>query len=152
MRKNDILPSMARARRTRYAALAAAALAAGCAVSPFLDSRLPPESVTRGISGAELRRHVVALASDEFEGRAPGTHGEELTVAYLEQELRRAGAKPGNPAGGFFQDVPMIGIASMPKASFCVGASCTAWRLNEDFVGGSLFLQAEIRVEDSELV
>src|SRR5262249_44663814 len=36
--------------------------------------------------------------------------------------------------------------------SFCVASKCTAWQLNKDFVGGSLFLQSEVNIEDSEVV
>ena len=33
-----------------------------------------------------LLAHVNVLASDEFEGRAPGTEGERLTIEYLNAE------------------------------------------------------------------
>ena len=128
------------------------ALAACTGVSPWLASRLPPPGVTNGVSGAELRRHIARLASHDFEGRAPGTRGEALTVDYVVAELRRAGAAPGNPDGTYLQDVPLIGIASVPSATFCVEKRCADWKLNEDFVGGSLFLQSEIKVEASEVV
>ena len=61
-------------------------------------------------------------------------------------------ARPGNPDGSFVQEVPLIGIASHPDAAFCAGARCTTWKLNEDYVGGSLFLQPEIEVQNSEVV
>jgi len=138
----------------RAAALAGVVLALGaCAeLSPWLSSRLPPRSVVDAISGNELRRHVATLASPGFEGRAPGTRGEELTVDYLVAELKRMGLKPGNRDGTYVQEVPLIGIASVPTASFCAGEKCTTWKLNEDFVGGSLFLQSEVNVEASEVV
>ncbi len=138
----------------RFVSLAAAtALLAACAaMSPWLGGRLPPRDVLERISPFELQRHVAKLASDEFQGRAPGTRGEELTVDYLVAELKRAGLRPGNPDGTYVQDVPLIGIASVPSASFCVREKCTAWKLNEDFVGGSLFLQSEVNIEASEVV
>ena len=40
-------------------------------------------------------------SSDEFEGRAPGTKGEDLTVAYLTDEFKKLGLKPGNPDGTY---------------------------------------------------
>jgi hypothetical protein len=129
-----------------------AVAAAGCALSPWLSARLPPQDVTDGISAAEIRRHIARLSSSEFDGRAPGTRGEELTVEYLVSELKRLGLRPGNPDGTFVQEVPLIGIASVPSASFCVRSRCTAWQLNRDFVGGSLFLQSEVKVENSEVV
>ena len=37
----------------------------------------------RPLSPAALMPHIEVLASDEFEGRAPGTRGEELTIQYI---------------------------------------------------------------------
>ena len=66
---------IARYASKSLAGCAVLALAACTGVSPWLTARLPPDAVTQGISGTELYRHVKVLASDEFEGRAPGTHG-----------------------------------------------------------------------------
>ena len=33
---------------------------------------------------------------DEFEGRAPGSKGEELTVNYIRDQMQRIGLQPGN--------------------------------------------------------
>jgi hypothetical protein len=144
--------SLARRIALLVAALAALALGACTGMATWRTARLPPQGVLDGISGAEIRRHVVTLASDAFEGRAPGTRGEELTVDYLIRELKALGIKPGNPDGTYVQEVPLIGIASVPSASFCVRERCTAWKLNEDFVGGSLFLQSEVKIDASEVV
>ena len=54
--------------------------AASAETKPALDS----------IKSDELLRHINMLASDEFEGRAPGTKGEELTVNYLTEQFNRA--------------------------------------------------------------
>ena len=62
------------------------------------------------ITAAELLGHIKVLASDEFEGRAPGTAGEERTVAYLIERFRALGLKPGNPDGTYIQDVPLVGF------------------------------------------
>ena len=47
------------------------------------------------IEPAAILDRIKVLASDEYEGRAPGTKGEELTVQYLETELKKLGLKPG---------------------------------------------------------
>ena len=53
------------------------------------------------IDAEALVRHVKVLASDEFEGRAPGTRGEDRTVAYIAEQYAKAGLAPGNlPAPG----------------------------------------------------
>lgn len=42
-----------------------------------------------------LKRHVQTLSADSYEGRAPATKGEQLTVDYLIKEFRAAGLQPG---------------------------------------------------------
>jgi len=48
------------------------------------------------------------LASDEFQGRAPGTPGEARTIPYLIEQFRAAGLEPAGENGGWTQTVPMI--------------------------------------------
>ncbi|MFV8783341.1 M28 family metallopeptidase [Microbulbifer sp. SA54] len=74
------------------------------------------------ISGAEkaeiaamaqdLHKHIAVLASDEYEGRAPATKGEELTVNYLAEQFGQYGLEPGaKDAEGkpsWFQQVPVV--------------------------------------------
>jgi Zn-dependent M28 family amino/carboxypeptidase len=59
--------------------------------------------------------HTKVLSSDQYEGRGPGTKGEELTVAYLSDQLRQLGLKPGASDGTFVQRVPLVGITPAPS-------------------------------------
>ncbi len=88
------------------------------------------------IRADDMLRHVQVLASDEFEGRAPGTRGEALTVDYIEREFAKLGLAPGNADGRYAQPVPMLGITSSPSITLKAGGSaetldcpkdCTAW-------------------------
>jgi len=63
-----------------------------------------------GIDPQALSRHVRVLASDEFEGRAPGSVGETRTVEYLIGQFSALGLEPGNPDGTWIQQVPLVGI------------------------------------------
>ena len=63
------------------------------------------------ISEATLKEVTRTLSLDEFEGRAPGTPGEEKTLAYLVEQFERAGLQPGND-GSWFQDVPLVEITA----------------------------------------
>ena len=47
----------------------------------------PPPSTD--IDESVFREHLRVLASDDFEGRKPGTPGEEKTVAYLVEQFRK---------------------------------------------------------------
>ena len=48
------------------------------------------------------------LASDEFQGRAPGSAGEDKTIPYLVEQFKAAGLEPAGENGGWTQKVPMI--------------------------------------------
>ena len=61
-----------------------------------------------GIDPEALSRHVRILASDEFEGRAPASAGEQRTVDYLVDEFRKAGLQPGGTDGSWVQEVPLV--------------------------------------------
>ncbi|WP_447896881.1 M28 family metallopeptidase [Stenotrophomonas acidaminiphila] len=61
-----------------------------------------------GIDPEALSRYVRVLASDEFEGRAPATAGEQRTVDYLVEQFRKAGLQPGGKDGSWVQEVPLV--------------------------------------------
>lgn len=71
-------------------------------------SGAPPEAETARVEAGQLSAHVRVLASDEFEGRAPGTAGEQKTVAYLVEQFEKIGIQPGGVDGSWTQVVPMI--------------------------------------------
>src|SRR5258707_14536628 len=100
-----------------------------------------------------LLAHIKTLASDEFEGRSPGTKGEELSIKYISDQFRSIGLKPGNPDGSYFQEVPLAGIKSEPKMILAVaGKPPVELKYPDDFVASSARLQPEIKVDNSDLV
>jgi Zn-dependent M28 family amino/carboxypeptidase len=60
------------------------------------------------IDAAHLSETVRTLASDAFEGRAPGSRGEDRTIAYLSQTFAALGLQPAGENGGWTQRVPMV--------------------------------------------
>jgi Zn-dependent M28 family amino/carboxypeptidase len=92
------------------------------------------------------------LASDEFEGRAPASAGEEKTVAYLEREFRALGLKPGNPDGTYIQKVPMVGITSKTKSTFTAGGSAVSFTPITEYTASSRRLASQIDVKDTDIV
>ena len=49
-------------------------------------------------------------------GARPAARAKTCTVAYLEDQFKKAGLEPGNPDGTFIQNVPMVGIATDQKS------------------------------------
>ena len=104
------------------------------------------------ITPDSLLAHIKVLASDEFEGRAPGAKGEELSVKYISEQFARIGLKPGNPDGTYIQEVPLAGITSEPVMSFTVGEKKTELKFPDDYVATSARLQSDIKIDNADVV
>ena len=115
-----------------------------------LALRLQP--ALEAITPDGLLAHIKILGSDQFEGRAPGTKGEELSVKYIVDQFKQTGLKPGNPDGTYIQEVPLAGIKNEPRMSFAIGDKITELKYPEDFVASSARLQPEIRINNSDVV
>lgn len=75
-------------------------------LTPLLAAAAQP---ARGaIDPQRLSEITRTLASDEFEGRAPGSPGETKTIAYLVEQFKAAGLEPAGPKGSYTQVVPLI--------------------------------------------
>ena len=111
-------------------------------ISPALES----------ISSAQLLDHIKVLSSDEFEGRAPGSKGEELTVDYLIQQFKNLGLKPGNPDSTYLQQVPLMGFTSTSTAAIRSGNKTMKLAPLEDYVAVSRRFVPRVRLRNSEIV
>lgn len=105
------------------------------------------------ISADTLREVTRVLSSDEFEGRAPGTAGEEKTLAAIVDRFKAAGLRPGNK-GSWFQDVPLIEITGQAYSPLTVagGKQPLSFAYGKDFVGATYRASQRIDLKDSELV
>src|SRR5262249_46810147 len=97
--------------------------------------------------------HIKTLSSDEFEGRGPGTKGEELTVAYLTDQFTKLGLKPGNTDGTYIQKVPLVGITPTPAPLvFKKGNEKKELKWRDDVVAWTKHVADSASLTDSELV
>ena len=110
--------------------------------------------VAAGISADTLLAATETLASDEFEGRAPGSDGETKTVAFLTEEFSALGLTPGNPDGTWVQDVPLVGITPLPGDNLVVTAGGESRMLEPavDYVAATKHVVEEVEVSDAEFV
>jgi Zn-dependent M28 family amino/carboxypeptidase len=104
------------------------------------------------ITSDNMLQHVNRLASDAFEGRAPGSPGEDSTVAYLTEQFKTLGLAPGNPDGTYIQPVSLVGYTSRPEATLTVGGKAMRLRFPNDYVAVSRRNANDIRVDDSDIV
>ncbi|WP_114951142.1 M28 family peptidase [Sphingosinicella terrae] len=77
---------------------------------PFLliSATAAPAQSDAPVTGADLRRHIEILASDDFGGRAPGTPGEQRTIDYIAEQFRARGLEPAGENGSWFQPVGLV--------------------------------------------
>jgi len=69
----------------------------------------PVDQAAESITAESLKSHIEVLSSDEFEGRAPATRGEDMTVDYLVETMEQIGVAPGMDDGSYIQQIPLLG-------------------------------------------
>lgn len=137
--------------------LASALALAGCATlgePGTATAALDIPAVAPGqIAEATIKDVTRTLASDEFEGRAPGTPGEEKTIALMTERFRAAGLQPGN-GDSWLQEVPLVEITGRDYAQLTItgrGAPLS-FEFRKDWVGVTYREEAATRIDNSELV
>jgi Zn-dependent M28 family amino/carboxypeptidase len=111
----------------------------GIALSGCSRGPSSPAPALASLSGDRILEHIRVLSADEYEGRAPGSKGEQLTVQYLQDQFRGAGLEPGNPDGTYLQSVPLVGITPDPKMNFTLAGHGKTFqpKFDGDFVAWS---------------
>ncbi|MGE4430460.1 MAG: M28 family metallopeptidase [Sphingobium sp.] len=107
----------------------------------------------QSISVETMKTITKELSSDAFEGRAPGSAGEEKTVALLEREFARAGLQPGNK-GSWVQEVPLVEITAknMSPLTFTGGKAPLSFAHGADMIAATYRITDHIAVKDSPVV
>jgi Zn-dependent M28 family amino/carboxypeptidase len=127
--------------------LSIAALLPGCS----FRSKEPPPSTD--IDDTAYGDRVRVLSSDDFQGRKPGTPGEDRTVSYLIENFHKLGLKPGNGAS-YVQQVPLVQITAGADATLTVTGAGGSRNLvyGKDMVIWTKRAVPEISVAHSEMV
>ena len=146
--------------RTLLLSLAVVVALAACkkteapvAAAPDAAPAAPAHAFSTDINEADFAEMVKTLASDEFEGRGPGSVGEEKTVEYIKAQMQRIGLKPGN-GDSYFQDVPMVETTADASTVLKLDSKGKTRDLafGTDMVIGTRTGQPKVSVKDSELV
>ena len=79
--------------------------------SPVTTPSAAPATIEKA-----LARHITTLASDDFEGRRPGTEGEVKTLGYLADQWQAIGLESGtnDPSNPWYAPVDLV--MAMPSA------------------------------------
>ena len=133
-------------------AVALIVLCFACSKPPAAPQRLPLSQLP-SVDPQAILAHTKVLSSDEFEGRGPGTRGEELTVSYLVDQFKKLGLKPGNSDGTYVQKVPLVGIT--PTAAPLVlekGGRKLTLKWKDDVVAWTKHVADSASINKSDLV
>jgi len=104
------------------------------------------------ITAELLEKHISTLASDEFEGRAPGTKGEEKTIQYLTESFTAAGLQPGNPNGTWIQKATMLGVTSELRAQFLTDDERWVMKTGDDIIGNTYRTNKSVNLRRADLI
>jgi Zn-dependent M28 family amino/carboxypeptidase len=94
------------------------------------------------------------LASDDFQGRAPGTEGEAKTIPYLVEQFKAAGLEPAGEHGGWTQTVPMIHTQLKTPGTVSVrqGGQTAPLRFPDDVYLGTVRPVDRVRIANAPMV
>lgn len=110
------------------------------------------DSAREDITAHDLLRHIRVLASDEFEGRSPGSVGEDRTVEYLIQQFQSMGLEPGHPDGSWIQNVPLAGITSQVATRLEINNERSELVFPQDIVAWSPRQTSRVEIDSNQLV
>jgi Zn-dependent M28 family amino/carboxypeptidase len=129
------------------------------AVLPFsllISAQAPPAAAPAAprVDMQRMSEITRVLASEEFQGRAPGTPGEERTIPYLIEQFKAAGLEPAGENGGWTQTVPMIRTKLQAPVNLGVSASGQAipLRFPDDVYLGTVRPVDRVRIADAPMV
>jgi Zn-dependent M28 family amino/carboxypeptidase len=132
----------------RSFALVALLLLAACASTPTGRSAAPK------IDPIRMSNMIRTLASDEYEGRGPGTAGEAKTIAYIAEQFRLAGLEPAGENGGWMQAVPLVRtqLAKGGTATIAAKGGAMPLRVPEDVYLSTVRETDRARIDGAPMV
>ena len=74
------------------------------------------EVATRQITDEYMREILREISGDEYEGRGPGTRGDEKARQYLVERMQELGLEPGAADGSWEQPFDLVGRRQIADA------------------------------------
>ncbi|MCH8220687.1 MAG: M20/M25/M40 family metallo-hydrolase [Proteobacteria bacterium] len=124
-----------------------------CVLLVACESAVPPDEQAARFSANRVAADVQRLASDEFQGRAPGTEGEKRVLDFLVGQFEDAGLQPANQ-GSFLQAVPLVSLTANPDRTLAIeGPGFSArYAVGSQTMLSTKRVQREISLDNSEMV
>ncbi|WP_430430043.1 M28 family metallopeptidase [Parasphingorhabdus sp.] len=106
------------------------------------------------IRADRITQTVKTMTLDQFEGRAPGTAGEDRTIGYLIGRFEALGLEPGGVDGSWTQPVPLLHttLGKPQTLAMSVDGQTMALDAGKDIYVSTLQPNPMAVVEDAEMV
>jgi len=117
-----------------------------------------PEGATEAVNAItpdDLLRDVTRLASDDMEGRMPGSAGDLRAREYLAAQLGQVGYEPAFENNSWEQPFTIVGVTSRLPESWSFEApdgERATFMLGDEYMGGSGDQQPSVSIDDAEVV
>ncbi len=111
------------------------------------------EDAKESITIDKLQNRISVLASDEFQGRAPATLGEEKTIHYLAEQFKEIGLEPVN-GDSYFQEVGLVKLTAKAPMTLDIIGGKQNFKLafSEDYIGGTPQIKELVELNNSEII
>ncbi len=119
-----------------------------------IETAIASELAVPELSEATMKEVTKELSLDAYEGRAPGSAGEEKTVNYLIKKFKEAGLEPGNGTS-WTQNVPLVEILAKNVSALSIAdkkGKAMSFAYGSEFVIGTYRETPKTEVKASEMV
>lgn len=124
------------------------------AAEPAAGPNLTAEQASKEITGDYMRGIVVEISDDRYEGRGPGSEGDEMARVYLAKRMEELGLEPAAEDGSWEQPFDLVGVNSSQPDSWTFeghGKSMTLKQWDQFIVGGGV-QEERAELDGAELV
>ena len=112
------------------------------------------EQASKEITADYLRGIVVEISDDRYEGRGPGSQGDDATRAYLAGRMEELGLEPGGENGSWEQPFDLVGVNAAQPDTWTFEGHGKSMTLKqwEQFIVGSGVQEERSEISDAEVV
>ena len=132
-------------------------VAASADVAPMAEAaggNPTAEQASKEITGDYMRGIVVEISDDRYEGRGPGSAGDEMARTYLAKRMEELGLEPAAEDGSWEQPFDLVGVnASQPDSwTFDGHGKSLTLKQWDQFIAGSGVQEERAEIDGAELV
>jgi len=118
------------------------------------DGNPAAEAAAKQITDEYMREIIAEISSDAYEGRGPGSAGDEKARTYLAGRMAELGLEPGGDDGNWDQPFELVGVNALQPSFWTFNGQDSSLTLKQwdQFIVSSGVQQGHVEVNEAELV